>query len=107
MEDSAFGSANSPEGVGGFQISHNVKGPFSRTTLAVNTINGVWYGREEPPHGPNNPTYEPTATGTTPPSHPDPTRPDQTRPDGMHRGDFSELGAVGGYALILFLCANN
>ena len=41
---------------------------------------GVWYGQEEPPHGPNNPTYEPTATATTPPSHPGPTRPGQTRP---------------------------
>jgi hypothetical protein len=39
---------------------------------------GVWYGREEPPHGPNNPTYEPTTTTTTPPTHPGPTRPDTT-----------------------------
>ena len=26
---------------------------------------GVWYDRREPPHGPNNPTYEPTTTTTT------------------------------------------
>ena len=41
----------------------------SHTTTGCGT-----YVREEPPHGPNNPTHEPTAAGTTPPSHhPDPT----------------------------------
>ena len=56
---------------------------------------GVWYGRWEPPRGPNNPTYEPTATATTPPSHPDPTystpqtRPDQTTPGNPSRCDHT------------------
>ena len=71
------------------------------TTTSHTTTGCGTYVREELPHGPNDPTHEPTAAGTTPPSHhPDPTgvytqicvytkpvytqnstRPDQTRPD--------------------------
>ena len=40
----------------------------------------MWYDRDKPLRGPNNPTHEPTATGATPPSHPDTTRPDETTP---------------------------
>jgi hypothetical protein len=48
----------------------------------------VWYGQKEPPHGPNNPTYEPTATATTPPTHPSPTRPDHAGDRGSKRDFF-------------------
>ena len=41
------------------------------TTTGVGTHDlphdhGVWYDQEEPPHGPNNPTYEPTTTSCPP-----------------------------------------
>ena len=44
------------------------------TTTSHTTTGCGTYVREELPHGPNDPTHEPTAAGTTPPSHhPDPT----------------------------------
>ena len=78
-------------------ISHAPGNPsrcdhISQSVLTTTSDHGVWYGRVEPPRGPNNPTYEPTATATTPPVDPNPTRPAQTRPrQGIRPGVTTRL----------------